>query len=177
MSAGTEFWGGRDREPFHGKRELFESDHQDRIEVESIYAPCSVLRLFEYEEKVGWEVDEHGQRQRWKYNEDKELVFFYRFEYLSDHSVFKSNIRVPLYCRCRQPYNPDERQDMTQCASCREVRPPARRAAGAPGRGASRRTDDRAAHMTVVPPRMSLRAREDGRRGEGGGRGPPVRVR
>ena len=131
MSAGTEFWGGRDREPFHGEMELFESDHQDRIEVESIYAPCSVLRLFEYEEKVGWEEDKRGRLRRERYNEDEERVFFYRFEYLSDHSVFKSKLRVPLYCRCRQPRNPDERHNMVQCAKCREVRPPPRRAAGA----------------------------------------------
>lgn len=86
---------------FHGEAEVFKSDHFDVIELASVNSPCRVHLLKDYQELtvVG----------------DKD--YFSRFQYKPATNLFKPD-RVPVYCKCEMPYNPDK--VMIMCEECTE---------------------------------------------------------
>mmetsp|Transcript_12429 Transcript_12429/g.34884 ORF Transcript_12429/g.34884 Transcript_12429/m.34884 type:complete len:198 (+) Transcript_12429:549-1142(+) len=89
------------RKVFHGERELFASDHYDWCDVSTIDGPCRVhtLRAYQAQEELA--------------DED----FYCRFTYKPATNEFKPD-RVPVYCTCEMPYNPD--RFMVQCEKCDE---------------------------------------------------------
>jgi hypothetical protein len=86
---------------FHGEKELFESNHTDWVSAHAIHGLCRVLTLKAYE----------------RLEAILELDFFTRFMYKAQQKVFKPD-RVPVYCTCEMPYNPD--QKMVMCESCKD---------------------------------------------------------
>mmetsp|Transcript_34586 Transcript_34586/g.58089 ORF Transcript_34586/g.58089 Transcript_34586/m.58089 type:complete len:219 (-) Transcript_34586:593-1249(-) len=86
---------------FHGERELFRSDHLDVCELETIHGKCNVHKLKDYKklERVG------------------ENDYYCRFSYKAGTGLFKPD-RVPVYCHCEMPYNPD--LFMVECEACAE---------------------------------------------------------
>lgn len=89
---------------FHGKQELFESDHTDWVSVETVVNACNVYSLQEYEEaKINENPDE------------EKLNFFTRFFFSAKRNRF-NECSVRLYCICNQPQNPDKL--MISCDSC-----------------------------------------------------------
>uniref|UniRef100_A0A7S1X821 BAH domain-containing protein n=1 Tax=Tetraselmis chuii TaxID=63592 RepID=A0A7S1X821_9CHLO len=89
------------RKVFHGERELFSSDHLDWCGVSTIDGTCSVhtLRAYQALEELT--------------DED----FYARFTYKPATKQFKPD-RVPVYCKCEMPYNPDK--FMVECDVCSE---------------------------------------------------------
>ncbi|EFJ16306.1 hypothetical protein SELMODRAFT_445241 [Selaginella moellendorffii] len=89
------------RRQFHGAKELFLSDHFDIQSADTIEGKCTVHSFKSYTklESVG--------------SDD----FFYRFEYKAATGGFTPD-RVPVYCKCEMPYNPDDL--MVQCESCKD---------------------------------------------------------
>ncbi|GBF96099.1 hypothetical protein Rsub_08975 [Raphidocelis subcapitata] len=89
------------RKPFHGKKELFLSDHFDTCSVATVIGRCRVLTVREYQALT--KVGEHD--------------YFSRFTYRPAPREFVPD-RVPVFCRCSQPYNPD--RFMAMCDGCEE---------------------------------------------------------
>ncbi|KAI8472588.1 MAG: bah-phd domain-containing protein [Monoraphidium minutum] len=89
------------RKAFHGAKELFLSDHTDACSVATVIRKCRVLTLKDYQglAKVG--------------DDD----YFSRFSYRPASREFAPD-RVPVFCRCELPYNPD--RFMAMCDSCEE---------------------------------------------------------
>ncbi|PIM98169.1 Serine/threonine protein kinase [Handroanthus impetiginosus] len=94
------------REQFHGAKELFLSDHYDIQSAHSIEEKCIVHTLENYTklENVG--------------SQD----YCCRFEYKHVSGTFLPD-RVPMYCKCKMPYNPDDL--MMQCDECKDWYHPA----------------------------------------------------
>ena len=89
---------------FHGKQELFESDHCDWVSVDTVVNACNVYSLQEYEEaKINENPDE------------EKLNYFTRFFFSAKRNRF-NECSVRLYCICNQPQNPDKL--MISCDSC-----------------------------------------------------------
>lgn len=89
------------RKQFHGERELFRSDHVDWVNANTITDACQVHSLKTYQTLK--EVESND--------------FFTRFTYQPATKEFKPD-RVPVYCVCEMPYNPD--QFMVMCTRCEE---------------------------------------------------------
>mmetsp|Transcript_19809 Transcript_19809/g.47272 ORF Transcript_19809/g.47272 Transcript_19809/m.47272 type:complete len:197 (-) Transcript_19809:166-756(-) len=89
------------RKVFHGERELFSSDHLDWCTLSTIDGICYVHSLKAYQ----------------ALEELTEDDFYSRFTYKPATNEFKPE-RVPVYCVCEMPYNPD--RFMVQCESCEE---------------------------------------------------------
>lgn len=89
------------RKAFHGDKELFESDHKDEIHKNTIIGKCFVHSLKNYEELQ--QIGEHD--------------FFTRFMYKPGKKEFEPE-KVPVYCQCEQPYNPDK--SMVMCELCQD---------------------------------------------------------
>ncbi|KAG1676055.1 hypothetical protein FOA52_014920 [Chlamydomonas sp. UWO 241] len=92
-----ETYGGR--KPFHGAKELFASDHCDGIHMTTVIGKAFVHPLKKYESLM--QIKEHD--------------YFARFLYKASQKEFEPD-RVPIYCVCEQPYNPD--RPMMQCDDC-----------------------------------------------------------
>ena len=89
------------RKAFHGEKELFNSDHFDWVAANSINGKCQVHTLKAY------------QNLETVLDSD----YFSRFMYKANTGEFKPD-RVPVYCVCEMPYNPD--LFMVECESCEE---------------------------------------------------------
>lgn len=89
------------RKPFHGERELFKSDHFDDVHANTIEGKCSVHQLKHYQ----------------NLKEVSDVDYFQRYEYRPTGHEFKPD-RVPVYCVCEMPYNPD--RFMVMCEQCEE---------------------------------------------------------
>lgn len=89
------------RKAFHGDKELFTSDHYDWVAKSSINGHCSVHKLREYQQLT--EVTDND--------------YYTRFSYKASKGEFKPD-KVPVYCACEMPYNPD--LFMVECESCEE---------------------------------------------------------
>mmetsp|Transcript_2783 Transcript_2783/g.6962 ORF Transcript_2783/g.6962 Transcript_2783/m.6962 type:complete len:193 (-) Transcript_2783:51-629(-) len=89
------------RKVFHGERELFTSDHLDWCDVSTIDGACSVHSLRAYQDLT----------------ELTDEDFYSRFTYKPATNEFKPD-RVPVYCVCEMPYNPDH--FMVECDECQE---------------------------------------------------------
>uniref|UniRef100_A0A7R9V747 PHD-type domain-containing protein n=1 Tax=Chlamydomonas euryale TaxID=1486919 RepID=A0A7R9V747_9CHLO len=87
------------RKPFHGAQELFDSDHTDVCPTASVLTKCAVHSLRAYEALP--HISEHD--------------YFVRFRYHAASQRFEPS-RVPVYCKCEQPYNPD--RPMIRCIEC-----------------------------------------------------------
>ncbi|KAK3251849.1 hypothetical protein CYMTET_38829 [Cymbomonas tetramitiformis] len=89
------------RKGFHGERELFSSDHTDWCDAGAINGRCKVHSLHEYQNL-------------------KQITgsdYFNRFSYKARTGRFRPD-RVPVYCCCEMPYNPDK--FMVECEQCAE---------------------------------------------------------
>ncbi|OUS41680.1 hypothetical protein BE221DRAFT_64645 [Ostreococcus tauri] len=91
--------GGRKR--FHGVKELFASDHFDWVSVNTLDAKCEVHALKDYV----------------KLDAVTEYDFYSRFMYKSSEGKFKPG-KVPVFCACAEPYNPD--RFMVHCEKCHD---------------------------------------------------------
>mmetsp|Transcript_31068 Transcript_31068/g.68974 ORF Transcript_31068/g.68974 Transcript_31068/m.68974 type:complete len:203 (+) Transcript_31068:257-865(+) len=89
------------RKAFHGLKELFDSDHQDWCHKNTILGKCRVHSLKKYENLSKIEQED----------------FFSRFTYKPAKKEFDPD-RVPVYCSCELPYNPD--RPMVMCDACEE---------------------------------------------------------
>ena len=89
------------RKAFHGAKELFTSDHYDWVAKSSINGHCSVHKLREYQQLT--EVTDND--------------YYTRFSYKASKGEFKP-VKVPVYCTCEMPYNPD--LFMVECESCED---------------------------------------------------------
>ncbi|XP_047269032.1 chromatin remodeling protein EBS isoform X2 [Capsicum annuum] len=89
------------RRQFHGAKELFLSDHYDFQSAHTIEGKCIVHTFGNYTklENVGPE------------------DYFCRFDYKAATGGFYPD-RVPVYCKCEMPYNPDDL--MVQCETCKD---------------------------------------------------------
>eukprot|EP00899_Mesostigma_viride_P023415 jgi/Mesvir1/4258/Mv22222-RA.1 len=89
------------RKGFHGERELFLSDHVDWVAAASINGVCDVHSLKDYT----------------RLTQVKQTDYFCRFTYKATTGKVKPD-RVPVYCTCDMPYNPDH--FMIECDTCKE---------------------------------------------------------
>ncbi|GAQ78729.1 PHD finger family protein [Klebsormidium nitens] len=89
------------RRAFHGKAELFLSDHYDEVWAEAIMGKCRV----------------HGFKKYIQMEDLGEDDFYCRFEYKAKTGSFMPD-KVAVYCTCEMPYNPDD--PMVQCEKCRD---------------------------------------------------------
>ena len=89
------------RKAFHGEKELFTSDHYDWVAKSSINGHCSVHKLKEYQ----------------MLKEVTDNDYYTRLSYKASKGEFKPD-RVPVYCACEMPYNPD--LFMVECEACEE---------------------------------------------------------
>lgn len=87
------------RKPFHGKKEVFLSDHFDWCSHQCVSSKCRVHTLRQYQELP--------------HVEDGD--YYHRFTYKAEQKRFQPD-RIPVYCVCELPYNPD--QDMVECDAC-----------------------------------------------------------
>lgn len=89
------------RKAFHGAKELFLSDHTDSCSVATVIGKCRVLTLQDYQAlpKVGPD------------------DYYSRFTYRPASREFAPD-RVPVFCKCELPYNPDRFTAM--CDGCEE---------------------------------------------------------
>lgn len=94
------------RKGFHGSKELFDSDHKDWVTPDAVNGKCRVHTLAEYQQL----------------DDVQEFDFFTRFVYLASRGEFKPD-RVPVYCLCEMPFNPD--LFMVECEGCSEWHHPA----------------------------------------------------
>lgn len=89
------------RKEFHGEKELFKSDHLDTVSAESVARKCRVHSMKQYQALKVVQTDD----------------FFSRFTYLPSTHAFRPD-RVPVFCVCEMPYNPD--RFMIMCDKCEE---------------------------------------------------------
>lgn len=89
------------RRQFHGAKELFLSDHYDTQSVDTIEDTCVVHSFNNYS----------------KLESVTSKDYFCRFEYMATTGAFNPQ-RVPVYCTCEMPYNPDDL--MVQCEACKQ---------------------------------------------------------
>ncbi|KAG2433067.1 hypothetical protein HYH02_012771 [Chlamydomonas schloesseri] len=89
------------RKAFHGEAEVFDSDHQDKAPLAAILGRCNVHSVTRYEA-----LDRRDEND-----------FFCRFTYKPRTKQFEPD-RVPVYCMCEMPYNPD--RPMINCDTCDE---------------------------------------------------------
>ncbi len=89
------------RKAFHSARELFASDHRDWVGASSIEGRCRVLDLRSFQ----------------SLQQPGDADFFARFHYRAAAQKFAPS-RVPVFCRCEMPYNPD--LTMLECVACAE---------------------------------------------------------
>ncbi|KAG2488871.1 hypothetical protein HYH03_012666 [Edaphochlamys debaryana] len=89
------------RKAFHGEAEVFDSDHQDKAPLAAILGRCMVHNVTRWESLP----------------ERTENDFFSRFKYKPRTKQFEPD-RVPVYCLCELPYNPD--RPMVMCDACDE---------------------------------------------------------
>lgn len=89
------------RKAFHGERELFRSDHLDWALASTIQSKCRVHSLKSY--------------QALKKVDDED--FYARFTYVPTTHEYRPD-KVPVYCLCEMPYNPD--MFMVMCNNCEE---------------------------------------------------------
>lgn len=89
------------RKAFHSEREIFFSDHFDWVGAQSINGKCQVHTLQAYQKLQAVTASD----------------FFARFSYKAKTGQFRPD-RVPVYCICEMPYNPD--LFMIECDNCRE---------------------------------------------------------
>ena len=89
------------RKCFHSDRELFVSDHHDWEHVKSVNYKCNV----------------HTLRQWMALERKPPGDHFTRFDYSARTRTFKPD-RVPIYCVCEMPFNPDF--FMAECKACHE---------------------------------------------------------
>ncbi|KXZ42309.1 hypothetical protein GPECTOR_164g151 [Gonium pectorale] len=92
------------RKAFHGEAEVFASDHQDKAPLAAILGRCTVHDIEKYEAST-------------MLRERTEADFYCRFKYFASKKQFDPD-RVPVYCLCELPYNPD--RPMVMCDSCEE---------------------------------------------------------
>mmetsp|Transcript_7197 Transcript_7197/g.26456 ORF Transcript_7197/g.26456 Transcript_7197/m.26456 type:complete len:192 (-) Transcript_7197:2372-2947(-) len=90
------------RKPFHGEDELFYSDHTDICPVGSINYKCEVHSLRTWMTLA---------------DEKRDDQYFCRFQYKASTGDFTPD-RVPVYCTCELPFNPDFY--MIECDLCSE---------------------------------------------------------
>jgi len=78
------------RKQFHGEREVFRSSHEDEIPASALDGPAKVYSLASYQ------------------NLDRVRTgdYYWRFSYLPATEEFRPE-KVPIYCTCSMPYNPD----------------------------------------------------------------------
>eukprot|EP00884_Botryococcus_braunii_P003757 jgi/Botrbrau1/13382/Bobra.0194s0013.2 len=89
------------RKTFHGRQELFRSNHEDEVYLETVLGRCSVHTVEEY---VALE-------------SPGETDFFVRMDYDPSKREFSPD-EVSVFCLCNLPYNPD--RFMSQCVRCKE---------------------------------------------------------
>ena len=89
------------RKAFHSARELFASDHMDWVGASAIEGRCRVLDLRSFQ----------------ALQQPGDADFFARFHYRAAAQKFAPS-RVPVFCRCEMPYNPD--LVMLECVACAE---------------------------------------------------------
>ena len=89
------------RKGFHGSKELFTSDHEDWVTPDAVNGKCEV----------------HSLREFQLLDDVYEFDFFTRFVYHAARGEFKPD-RVPVYCLCEMPFNPDV--FMVECEGCSE---------------------------------------------------------
>ncbi len=87
------------RKGFHGERELFLSDHKDWVAPDSINDKCQVHTLQQYQ----------------SLHVVSDADYFCRFSYNIKKAEYRP-ARVPVYCVCEMPYNPD--RFMVECEAC-----------------------------------------------------------
>lgn len=78
------------RKQFHGEREVFRSSHQDDVPASSLDGPAKVYSLASYQ----------------SLDRVRAGDYFWRFTYLPATEEFRPE-KVPIYCVCSMPYNPD----------------------------------------------------------------------
>jgi len=89
------------RKAFHGEKELFNSDHPDQCDIQTVLGKCRVMTLRKYQE-----LDPVGDHD-----------YFTRFTYKPARKEFEPD-RVPVFCVCEMPYNPDK--FMVCCDACED---------------------------------------------------------
>lgn len=89
------------RRPFHGRKELMFSDHEDLVDADTIDGKCTVHTYKAYSKLTNVGEDE----------------YFTRFDYKARSGVFDPDT-VAVYCLCELPHNPDEL--MLNCDSCKD---------------------------------------------------------
>mmetsp|Transcript_57132 Transcript_57132/g.180828 ORF Transcript_57132/g.180828 Transcript_57132/m.180828 type:complete len:206 (-) Transcript_57132:26-643(-) len=89
------------RKAYHGERELFSSDHKDWCSGGAIINKAHVLDLASY-----LDLSYHTEND-----------FFTRLTFKATEGKFVPG-RVPVYCKCELPYNPDA--FMVMCAACQD---------------------------------------------------------
>ncbi|KAK9821725.1 hypothetical protein WJX81_005807 [Elliptochloris bilobata] len=89
------------RKQFHGEKELFKSEHLDWCLAVTIEGKCQVHSLRAYQALKKVELTD----------------YFTRFTYKPTTHEFRPD-RVPVYCVCELPYNPDAY--MVQCEACED---------------------------------------------------------
>ena len=89
------------RQPWHGKREVFQTKVCDWNPFGCIEGVCAVHTLEKYENLP----------------EFSEIDHYCRFHYSPHSGAFKPDI-VPVYCICEIPYNPD--RPMVECEACND---------------------------------------------------------
>ncbi|KAI5412929.1 chromatin remodeling protein EBS [Lathyrus oleraceus] len=89
------------RRSFHGDKELFLSDHYDVHRADTIEGKYYVYSLKKYTKLATVGAED----------------YFCRFRYKVATGVFKPR-RVPVFCKCEMPYNPD--RFMANCETCSE---------------------------------------------------------
>ncbi|BBN00762.1 protein MpHAT8 [Marchantia polymorpha subsp. ruderalis] len=96
--------GGFGRLPYHGRDELFFSNHEDCLDVDTVERTCKVLTLHKYKKStnVGSENDTYFAR------------YFYDVESANIKPI--SQQRLHIHCLCMLPCNPD-RQTIS-CDRC-----------------------------------------------------------
>jgi len=63
--------------------------------------------------------EKDGSMKRARRNDQGDQVYYHRFFYQAHEREFRPQ-KVALFCRCAQPYNPDDR--MVECDTCGLVR-------------------------------------------------------
>ncbi|XP_058773894.1 chromatin remodeling protein EBS-like [Vicia villosa] len=89
------------RKSFHGEKELFLSDYHDVHNADTIEGKVFVHTLKRYTKLATVGAED----------------YFCRFQYKVTTGTFKPR-RVPVFCKCEMPYNPD--RFMAVCGTCDE---------------------------------------------------------
>ncbi|KNC50237.1 BAH-PHD domain-containing protein [Thecamonas trahens ATCC 50062] len=100
------------RQFHHGKKEVFSSNHYDRVYVESIECKALVLGLDHYHE-LHQRLAAHS-RELVQEGVSADHVYFCRQHYRTDTNTFAPALDV--YCSCKRPCNPDKL--MIACDAC-----------------------------------------------------------